>query len=148
MFQFPGFASTPYGFRCRYRRSGGFPHSDIHGSKLVRSSPWLFAAYHVLHRLYAPRHSPNALKSLDCSHYQCSPHQSCSNDRLKEPTGLVISLTASLARAAIEAIDTLCSAQNKVSQKDQIILMRLICIRWVRSMIVLVVCPVLPNQKI
>ena len=47
---------------------GGFPHSEIPGSKLVRSSPRLIAAYHVLHRLSAPRHPPNALKSLDCSH--------------------------------------------------------------------------------
>ncbi len=29
----------------------GLPHSDIHGSTLVCSSPWLFAAYHVLLRL-------------------------------------------------------------------------------------------------
>ena len=39
----------------------GFPHSEIHGSKLIRSSPWLIAAYYVLHRLSTPRHSPNAL---------------------------------------------------------------------------------------
>ena len=51
MFQFPGFASLSYVFRQRYRRNGGLPHSEIHGSKLVRSSPWLIAAYHVLHRL-------------------------------------------------------------------------------------------------
>ena len=38
-----------------------FPHSDIRGSKLVCSSPWLFAAYHVLHRLQEPRHPPYAL---------------------------------------------------------------------------------------
>jgi hypothetical protein len=49
------------------------PHSEIHGSKLVRSSPWLIAAYHVLHRLSAPRHPPDALKSLDRSHHQCPP---------------------------------------------------------------------------
>jgi hypothetical protein len=47
---------------------GGFPHSDIPGSKLIRSSPRLFAAYHVLHRLCMPRHPPNALKTLDRSH--------------------------------------------------------------------------------
>ena len=40
---------------------GGLPHSEIHGSKLLRSSPWLIAAYYVLHRLCAPRHPPNAL---------------------------------------------------------------------------------------
>src|SRR5690606_16316981 len=42
----------------------GLPHSDIHGSTLACSSPWLFAANHVLHRLLAPRHPPNALTSL------------------------------------------------------------------------------------
>src|SRR3979411_139419 len=50
---------------------GGFPHSEIRGSKLVRSSPRLIAAYHLLHSLSAPRHPPNALKSLDRSHHQC-----------------------------------------------------------------------------
>ena len=50
---------------------GGFPHSEIFGSKLVRSSPKLIAAYHVLHRLSAPRHPLNALKALDRSHHQC-----------------------------------------------------------------------------
>src|SRR5438067_10159710 len=94
MFQFPGFACNLYEFKATYLLlitispkpppplagrhalgmtviEGGFPHSEIFGSKLVRSSPKLIAAYHVLHRLSAPRHSPNALKSLDRSHYQC-----------------------------------------------------------------------------
>lgn len=53
------------------RVEGGFPHSEIPGSKLVRSSPRLIAAYHVLHRLSAPRHPPNALKALDRSHDRC-----------------------------------------------------------------------------
>src|SRR3954464_11384105 len=94
MFQFPGFASNPYEFRVRYLHGtirsatspgvmpnavtiriveGGFPHSEILGSKLVRSSPRLIAAYHVLHRLSAPRHPPNALKALDHSHDRCPP---------------------------------------------------------------------------
>ena len=64
MFQFPGFASKPYVFRPRYPRKGGFPHSDIRGSTIARISPRLFAACHVLHRLLAPRHPPNALISL------------------------------------------------------------------------------------
>ena len=42
----------------------GFPHSDISGSQLICSSPKLFAAYHVLHRLLMPRHSPCALLRL------------------------------------------------------------------------------------
>ena len=95
MFQFPGFALNPYGFRVQYlhltlrsakpprdrsrrgltiqRVEGGFPHSEIPGSKLVRSSPRHIAAYHVLHRLSAPRHPPDALKTLDRSHDPCPP---------------------------------------------------------------------------
>ena len=42
----------------------GFPHSDIRGSTIARISPRLFAACHVLHRLLAPRHPPNALLTL------------------------------------------------------------------------------------
>ena len=52
---------------------GGFPHSEIFGSRSVRNSPKLIAAYHVLHRLLAPRHPPNALISLNHSHYRCPP---------------------------------------------------------------------------
>ena len=44
--------------------SSGFPHSDIHGSKDICSSPWLFAAYHVFLRLLVPRHPPYALFCL------------------------------------------------------------------------------------
>ena len=44
--------------------SAGFPHSDICGSTDICSSPQLFAAYHVLHRLLVPRHPPCALISL------------------------------------------------------------------------------------
>src|SRR4051812_37156081 len=51
----------------------GLPHSEIFGSKYVGNSPKLIAAYHVLHRLSVPRHPPNALKTLDRSHYRCSP---------------------------------------------------------------------------
>ena len=41
-----------------------FPHSDIHGSQVICTSPWLFAAYHVFHRLLVPRHPPCALLCL------------------------------------------------------------------------------------
>ena len=44
--------------------SCGFPHSDICGSQDICSSPQLFAAYHVFHRLLVPRHPPCALISL------------------------------------------------------------------------------------
>ena len=42
----------------------GFPHSDICGSMDICSSPQLFAAYHVFHRLLVPRHPPCALFCL------------------------------------------------------------------------------------
>ena len=51
--------------RNNMKLSGGLPHSEIHGSKLILSSPWLIAEYHVFHRLLLPRHSPNALLALD-----------------------------------------------------------------------------------
>jgi hypothetical protein len=42
----------------------GFPHSEIDGSSNKCFSPSLIAAFHVLHRLEVPRHSPYALSSL------------------------------------------------------------------------------------
>ena len=42
----------------------GFPHSDICGSKVICTSPQLFAAYHVFRRLLVPRHPPCALSCL------------------------------------------------------------------------------------
>ena len=58
MFQFPPFALT---MSVTGLQPAGLPHSDISGSKPVCSSPELFAAYHVLHRLQKPRHPPFAL---------------------------------------------------------------------------------------
>lgn len=40
------------------------PHSEISGSKVVCTSPKLIAAYHVFHRLLAPRHPLYALNNL------------------------------------------------------------------------------------
>ena len=47
---------------------GGFPHSDTCGSMDICSSPQLFAAYHVFHRLSVPRHPPCALSNLTLQH--------------------------------------------------------------------------------
>ena len=47
----------------------GFPHSDIHGSMDICSSPWLFAAYHVFLRLLVPRHPPCALFCLTSNEF-------------------------------------------------------------------------------
>ena len=63
MFQFRRFPSCTYLIQCRIP-CGGFPHSEISGSTLICSSPKLIAAYHVLHRLLMPRHSPCALRNL------------------------------------------------------------------------------------
>ena len=67
MFQFGRFPTYTYEFSIRL--SGipliEFPHSDTCGSKLICSSPQLFAAYRVLLRLPMPRHSPCALSSLN-----------------------------------------------------------------------------------
>ena len=63
MFQFRRFPSYTY-FIQYMIPCGGFPHSEISGSQLICSSPKLIAAYHVLHRLLMPRHSPCALISL------------------------------------------------------------------------------------
>ena len=66
MFQFRRFPSYIYLIQCRICGlfPQGFPHSEIHGSKLICSSPWLIAACRVLHRLPVPRHSPCALFCL------------------------------------------------------------------------------------
>ena len=66
MFQFRAFPSYNYLIHCTIHRYClcGFPHSEISGSSLICSSPKLFAACHVLHRLLMPRHSPCALISL------------------------------------------------------------------------------------
>jgi hypothetical protein len=66
MVHFPGFASPPYFIQTEIHEfcSCGFPHSEICGSKDDCSSPQLFAACHVLHRLEVPRHPPCALSSL------------------------------------------------------------------------------------
>ena len=66
MFQFRRFPSCTYLIQCRIP-CGGFPHSEISGSLLICSSPKLIAAYHVLHRLLMPRHSPCALFRLTSS---------------------------------------------------------------------------------
>ena len=67
MFHFTGYrVSIPILFRMERFHIAGIrlPHSEISGSKPVCGSPKLIAAYHVLHRLLAPRHSLYALNSL------------------------------------------------------------------------------------
>ena len=51
MFQFTGFALSTYVFSGKYRRSGGFPHSEIFGSKHICRLP---EAYRRLPRPSSP----------------------------------------------------------------------------------------------
>ena len=66
MFQFRRFPTYTYLIQCTLTGycPAGLPHSEIHGSMDICSSPWLIAACHVLRRLLMPRHSPCALSSL------------------------------------------------------------------------------------
>ncbi len=70
MFQFTGYSVlAPICLRTfKARRRSITPvrlsHSEITGSKRACRSPMLIAAYHVLHRLLAPRHPLCALSSL------------------------------------------------------------------------------------
>ena len=66
MFQFRRFPTYAYLIQRRLTEycSAGFPHSEISGSTVICTSPKLFAACHVLHRLLMPRHSPCALLRL------------------------------------------------------------------------------------
>ena len=65
-FTSPGIANSTLWIQSR--RTGfnqhRLPHSEICGSKCICHYPQLIAAYHVLHRLLAPRHPSCALCSL------------------------------------------------------------------------------------
>ena len=61
MVHFPGLAPTALYIQTEVKR---FSYSEINGSLNECFSPLLIAAYHVLHRLKVPRHSPSALSSL------------------------------------------------------------------------------------
>jgi hypothetical protein len=66
MFHFSGCGAFALCIHAKAKEgySSGLPHSDIDGSKRICRSPSLNAAYHVLHRLLAPRHPSCALCSL------------------------------------------------------------------------------------
>ena len=76
MFQFPRLPPHTYVFSVQSWpiTTRGFPHSDIHASRLAYSSAWHFGVRPVLLRLLAPRHPPCALPNFTCrnaavSHY-------------------------------------------------------------------------------
>ena len=65
---------------CDTPLRSGLPHSEILGSKPARGSPRLVAACHVLHRLLAPRHPPDALAFLGPPQRQPHPRTREAND--------------------------------------------------------------------
>ena len=64
MFQFPWFASPAFAWDSRTLLREDCSIRKSPDLCLLDNSPGLIAASHVLHRLMAPRHPPNALSSL------------------------------------------------------------------------------------
>src|SRR5687768_6172378 len=67
MFHFPSFAPPALWIQAGVPRlfaAVGFPIRKSPDQRSVGSSPKLFAATHVLHRLSTPKHPPHALSSL------------------------------------------------------------------------------------
>ena len=77
---------SPPHSRITHLQCVGLPHSDIQGSTLICSYPWLFAACHVLHRLREPRHPPCALGYFtypnDITVFQCLVSTLCSCEKI------------------------------------------------------------------
>ena len=76
----------------------GLPHSEMYGSLPACGSPYLFAAYRVLHRLSMPRHSPYALHNLITLLAAIFPHN-CVAPQLSRSTYQSVRLRPSLRRA-------------------------------------------------
>ena len=94
MFQFPALASL---LRSDTLVSQcGLSHSEIHGSKVICTSPWLIAAYHVLLRLREPRHPPDALTYFLCRFISSSYFQTLSIHFNLKSIDAFLSLTYSL----------------------------------------------------
>jgi hypothetical protein len=77
------------------------PHSEIPGSTVARTSPELFAACHVLHRLSVPRHSPDALL-IELAHAQPQARQTRDQTtEIRERTGHCRPTSISAFRAPV-----------------------------------------------
>ena len=108
--------------------AGGFPHSEICGSTIARISPQLIAACHVLHRLLAPRHPPNALISLETNsiartQYQTAPKRNPGRAKLAASTQT--QLTTLLYATSTKSLIYLsmnrptCTAQGPAGQRSR-----------------------------
>src|SRR3546814_7019064 len=101
---------------------GGFPHSEIVGSKLAHSSPTLIAACHVLHRLCMPRHSPNALTSHLRVHTTNDKPELGANDAddcfLSQPniTALIVMTIGRRRTAFLKSIEP---ARHRLTRSDE-----------------------------
>ena len=111
MFQFPGFASATYGFSDGYSLRSGLPHSEIPGSKPARGSPRLFAACHVLHRLLAPRHPPDALAFL--GPHQRQPQPGPRAKPAQEPDAAAATGNDSSVNCKLQSADRLFAEANR-----------------------------------
>src|SRR5436189_3734939 len=91
-------------------RVRGFPIRTSTDQSLVDSSPWLFAATHVLHRHLAPRHPPLALCSLK-SH---SPRPSTDRNTRRTPRTTTC-LQDARARYAVlkDSAETTCVSRRR-----------------------------------
>lgn len=67
---------SPIGVLCL--QHSGLPHSEIFGLICMCQSPKLIAAYHVLLRLWEPRHPPYALILLIVLVFYALLHKTCS----------------------------------------------------------------------
>ena len=90
----------------------GFPHSEIHASKLICSSAWLIAAYHVFLRLPEPRHSPCALISLTVPNSDSNPANDFSIAKIavshKYLNKLIVSFAVSFFSVQFSRCKSLC----------------------------------------
>ena len=96
---------------------GGLPHSDIHGSKPARGSPWLFAACHVLHRLLVPRHPPNALLALHA--HLANPQAKPGSQPANPPCTGTITGTRTARSAAPHRAKRQTSSPNQIKRPSQ-----------------------------
>ena len=84
MFQFSGFASVA-GYPYKYGWVAPFGHPRI---SPACGSPRLFAACHVLLRLWEPRHPPYALVHLLFAHTRLLPRVHAAFVAVEKPCGL------------------------------------------------------------
>ena len=94
MFQFAGFASPALCIQLTAMtpEGPGFPIRRSSDQSLLAAPRRLFAACHVLHRLLTPRHSPNALLSLEPPPCTGNKNNPPSHRRSKRPLNTEVTM--------------------------------------------------------